>query len=117
VKLRFTKRAVRQIEEIIDAITLESPQGARRVRERMQSITTLLIEHPQIGQQTDVAGIRRMLVSPYPYLIFYRVTEDAVIVQRVRHAARDPFGRSAPSLNDIGGPACHSAEAMPYLSF
>jgi DNA-binding GntR family transcriptional regulator len=34
VKLRFTKRAVRQIEEIIDAIAQESPQGARRVRER-----------------------------------------------------------------------------------
>ena len=77
MKLRFTKRAVRQIEEIIDAIAQESPQGARRVLERMQSITTLLIEHPHIGQQTDVAGIRRMLVSPYPYLIFYRVTEDA----------------------------------------
>jgi plasmid stabilization system protein ParE len=37
LKLRFTKRAVRQIEEIIAAIALESPQGARRVRERMQS--------------------------------------------------------------------------------
>ena len=92
MKLRFTRRAVRQIEEIIDVIALELPQGARRVRERMQSITTLLIEHPHIGQQTDVAGVRRMLVSPYPYLIFYRVTEDAVIVQRVRHAARDPSG-------------------------
>jgi hypothetical protein len=41
VKLRFTKRAVRQIEEIIDAIAEESPQGANRVLERMQSITTL----------------------------------------------------------------------------
>jgi toxin ParE1/3/4 len=92
VKLRFTKRGVRQIEEIIDAIAQESPQGARRVRERMQSITTLLIEHPHIGQQTDVAGIRRMLVSPYPYLVFYRVAEDAVIIQRVRHAARNPSG-------------------------
>ena len=92
MKLRFTKRAVRQMEEIIGAIAQESPQGARRVRERMQGITTLLVERPHIGQQTDVAGIRRMLVSPYPYLIFYRVTEDAVIVQRVRHAARDPSG-------------------------
>jgi len=33
-----------------------------------------------------------MLVSPYPYLIFYRVAEDAVIIQRVRHRARDPSG-------------------------
>ena len=92
MKLRFTKRAVRQMEEIIGAIAQESPQGARRVRDRMQDITTLLLERPHIGQQTDVAGIRRMLVSPYPYLIFYRVTEDAVIVQRVRHAARNPLG-------------------------
>jgi plasmid stabilization system protein ParE len=29
LKLRFTKRAVRQIEEIFDAIAQESPQGAR----------------------------------------------------------------------------------------
>jgi toxin ParE1/3/4 len=70
LKLRFTKRAVRQIEEIIDAIALESPQGAGRVRERMQSITTLLVEHPHIGQRTDLEGVRRMLVSPYPYFIF-----------------------------------------------
>jgi plasmid stabilization system protein ParE len=92
VKLRFTRRAVRQIEEIIGTIALESPQGARRVRERMQAIATLLIEHPHIGQPTDFEGVRRMLVSPYPYLFFYRVTDDAVIVQRVRHAARDPSG-------------------------
>ena len=37
MKLRFTKRAVRQIEEIIDAIALESPQGARRVRDRLST--------------------------------------------------------------------------------
>lgn len=97
MKLRFTKRAVRQIEEIIDGIAQESPLGARRVRERMQNITTLLIEHPYIGHQTDVAGIRRMLVSPYPYFVFYRVTEDAVIVQRVRHAACDPSGAPRPA--------------------
>jgi toxin ParE1/3/4 len=66
LKLRFTKRAARQIEEFIDAVALESPQGARSVRERMQSITTLLIEQPHIGQQTELAGVRRMLVSPYP---------------------------------------------------
>jgi toxin ParE1/3/4 len=92
VKLRFTWHALRQIEEIIHGIALESPQGARRVRERMQAITTLLIEYPHIGQPTDLVGVRRMLVSPYPYVIFYRVTDEAVIVQRVRHAARDPSG-------------------------
>jgi toxin ParE1/3/4 len=91
VKLRFTKRAVRQIRNR-RRYRAGIAAGRRRVRERMQSITTLLIEHPHIGQQTDRAGVRRMLVSPYPYFIFYRVTEDAVIIQRLRHAARDPSG-------------------------
>ena len=64
MKLRFTKRAVRQIEEIIDAIALESPQGARRVRERIQSIATLLIEHPHTnGRRLDEKPI---MIALYP---------------------------------------------------
>jgi len=30
-----------------------------------------------------------MVVSPFPYLIFYEATENEIIV---RHAARDPSG-------------------------
>jgi plasmid stabilization system protein ParE len=45
-----------------------------------------------MGQPTDLEGVRRILVSPYPYLIFYRVTEDALIIMRIRHAARNPSG-------------------------
>jgi plasmid stabilization system protein ParE len=45
-----------------------------------------------MGQPTDLEGVRRILVSPYPYLIFYRVTEDTVIIMRIWHAARNPSG-------------------------
>ena len=57
------------------------------------SVGTLLLlleQHPYAGQSTDLPGVRRLVVSPYPYLIFYRVTDDEVIVQRVRHTARRP---------------------------
>jgi len=47
--------------------------------------------HPYLGQATDLDDVRRMIVSPFPYLIFYRVTADAVIIQRVRHTSRDPL--------------------------
>jgi plasmid stabilization system protein ParE len=33
-----------------------------------------------------------MVVLPYPYLIFYEVKEDEVVVIAVRHGARDPVG-------------------------
>jgi toxin ParE1/3/4 len=90
VKLRFTKRAARQIDAIIDHIAVESPQGARRVRERMHTVTALLVDHPHMGQLTDLENVRRAIVSPYPYMIFYRVTADAIIIQRVRHTSRAP---------------------------
>jgi toxin ParE1/3/4 len=92
VKLVFTRRAIRQIDAIIDHIAKESPQGARRVRDRLHAITSLLIEQPRMGQPTDLEGVRRLLVSPYPDLIFYRVTADAVVIMRIRHAVRNPSG-------------------------
>jgi toxin ParE1/3/4 len=88
VKLLFTLRAIRQIDAIIDHIAAESPKGARRVRERIRTISALLEDHPYMGQLTDSENIRRLIVTPFPYVIYYRVTADAIIIQRVRHASR-----------------------------
>jgi toxin ParE1/3/4 len=97
VRLRVTRRAATQIEKALDYIEAESPQGANRLRERIQNLFILLAQHPYAGQATDLRGVRRLSVSPYPYLIFYRVTGDEVIVQRLRHTSRRPLtGSSAP---------------------
>ena len=91
----------------------ESPQGARRVRERMKSVTTLLSSirywtaDRSCGRPAD-AG--QPLSLPY-FLSRYRGRRDRPACASCR--ART-FGRSAPSLNEIGGPACQSAEAIPY---
>ncbi len=91
MRVAFTKGAIRQIDAIIGRIAEQSPQGAGRVRERMQATTAILGRHPYLGQATDLDDVRRMIVSPFPYLIFYRVTADAVIIQRDRHTSRDPL--------------------------
>jgi addiction module RelE/StbE family toxin len=86
--LRVTRRAAAQIEKALDYIEVDSPQGANHVRERIQTLFRLLVQHPYAGQATDLPGVRRLTLSPYPYLIFYRVTDSEVIVQRMRHASR-----------------------------
>ena len=88
MRLRVTRRAATQIEKALDYIEADSPQGANRVRERIQTLFRLLEQHPYAGQATDLPGVRRLTLSPYPYLIFYRVTDSEVIVQRVRHTSR-----------------------------
>ena len=60
---------------------------------RILALTELLIRHPLIGVRTDDRAIRRVTVMPYPYLIFYEATADAVIIHAVRHGARNPKGQ------------------------
>jgi toxin ParE1/3/4 len=48
--------------------------------------------HPHIGARTNDPVIRRIMTTPYPYLVFYEATETEVIIHAVRHAARDPSG-------------------------
>jgi toxin ParE1/3/4 len=92
VRLRYTLPALADLSAILDYIAVHSPQGARRVQARIQALTELLLLHPRIGRRTSDPAVRRMIVTPYPYLVFYEVTENEVIVHAVRHAARNPSG-------------------------
>jgi toxin ParE1/3/4 len=60
------------------------------VQARLKAVIDLLPHHPNIGQATSRAGMRRLVASPYPYLVFYRADGDEIIVHAVRHGARNP---------------------------
>jgi toxin ParE1/3/4 len=92
VKLRYTLPALADLSSILDYIAAHSPQGAKRVQARIQAITYLLLLHPFVGTRTDDPAIRRVTTPPYPYLIFYEVTDAEIIIHAVCHAARDPSG-------------------------
>lgn len=91
MKLRYTLPALAELEAILDYIEIHAPQGANRVKARIQAIINLLLQHPLIGARTSDPALRRMTTPPYPYLIFYEVTDDELIIHAVRHAARDPL--------------------------
>ena len=90
MKIRYTAPAFADLSLVLDYIAGHSPQGATRVQARIQSVIQLLTSHPHIGVRTEDPAIRRLTTLPYPYLVFYEVTETEIIVHAVRHAARDP---------------------------
>jgi toxin ParE1/3/4 len=92
VKLRYTLPALADLGAILDYVAAHSPQGARRIQARVQAVTDLLLLHPHIGRRTNDPAIRRITITPYPYLVFYEATDTEVIIHAVRHAARDPCG-------------------------
>lgn len=90
MRLRYTLPALADLDSVLDYIAERSPQGARKVQARIQAIIELLLRHPYIGLATQDPSIRRINTTPYPYLIFYEVAADELIIHAVRHGARDP---------------------------
>jgi len=75
MRLRYTKPAL---------------AGAARVHARIQVVIDQLLAYPNIGVQTEDPTVRRINTSPYPYLVFYEVAGDEIIIHALRHGARDP---------------------------
>jgi toxin ParE1/3/4 len=90
VKLRYQKRALQQIDKALGYIAAQSPQGAAHVEARLRAMTTLLQLQSFVGRKTSIPGVRRVFLTPYPYLIDYYVGDDEIVIQRFRHTARKP---------------------------
>ncbi len=90
MSVRFTKPALEDLEQILEYIAVRSPSGAAKVSARIHAVLALIVEHQRVGIKTDDPTIRRINTIPYPYLLFYEVVGDDVIVHAVRHGARDP---------------------------
>jgi toxin ParE1/3/4 len=69
VKLRYQKRALQQIDKALGYIAARSRQGAANVEARLRAMATLLQMQSHVGRKTSISGVRRVYLTPYPYLI------------------------------------------------
>ena len=90
MKLRYTKPALADLELILDYVSEKSPQGGEKIKARIKAVTELLGHFPKSGTLTSDGLLRRKIVLPYPYVIFYETVGDEVVIHAVRHGARDP---------------------------
>ncbi|MBP2547692.1 addiction module RelE/StbE family toxin [Neorhizobium galegae] len=91
MKLLYTRPALHDLKEIASYLDPRSPQGSRRVRQRIKTLIEQLPQQAFLGKRTEDPSIRRVVAAPYPYLIFYEVTGDSIIIHAIRHGARDPL--------------------------
>ena len=88
--LRYTKRALTDLDRILSYTAQHSPQGAANVRARLDAILQSLEIHPRSGRTTDRPNVRMRILGDYPYLIFYGVDlqNGDVTVLLVGHTAK-----------------------------
>jgi toxin ParE1/3/4 len=88
--LRFDDRALDDLRQIKSYIAEHSPSGAERMRQHIMHTITLA-DFPFLGRATDEPRVRILVMTKYPYLMFYSVVKDEVVILHVRHAARKPI--------------------------
>lgn len=91
MRVRYTATALIEIDQIFSYIAEHSRSAAISFRERIERTVELLGEIPEMAQIADESGVRRTPVRSYPFVIFYAVAGDELVVLHVRHAAKRPL--------------------------
>jgi plasmid stabilization system protein ParE len=85
MKIVWTASAANDLTEIVDYISRESPEAARRAAK----ISLALM--PNRGRRRSTDDARELVFAPWPYVAVYEIIDDIVFIAGIRHTARDSW--------------------------
>ncbi len=88
MKIEWVRLAWIDLEEAIDFIARDKPEAARKTAKRILEAVQVLAEHPGAGRAGRVPGTRELVIDGTPFILPYRVRDNAVQILRVLHASR-----------------------------
>ena len=89
MRLRWTRLAERDLDDIAAYIGQDSPPAAARVvLELIDQAEVLLSRHVALGRPGRVLGTRELVIRDLPYVIPYRVRDNHIEILRVLHSSR-----------------------------
>jgi addiction module RelE/StbE family toxin len=96
MKLRYTERAITDLEAIQTYVAADNPSAATKLGKRIKSAVELLENFPELGRPGRFAGTRVLLVARTPYAVYYTVElgRREVVILHIRHGRRRPPRRS-----------------------
>jgi len=89
VRIRWTRRYLKELVAIADYIGERNPQAAARIVNEIHTKTNkLLSANPFIGRVGEIKGTRELVIPGTPYIVAYRVRDSEVDILFVQHGAR-----------------------------
>ncbi len=93
-RILWDNKAKENLKNALKFIRKESPQGAQLIKEKIFTTINKLPANPEIFEvdklKKDNDGSYRVFYA-YSYRVVYKITEDAILVLRVRHTSREPL--------------------------
>ena len=92
MKIRYTRRARGDLENIFTYIASDNTDAARRMRRAIHRTIELVDTHPYMGiKNARAPELRSRLVSRYPYRVHYAMRGGEIWIVHIRHTARQPW--------------------------
>jgi toxin ParE1/3/4 len=88
MRVRWTEAAAADLERIADHLTEHTPVTAPQLVRAIVDAAASLTRFPNRGRPGRKASTRELVIPSLPYLIIYRVTEQAVFIARILHSAQ-----------------------------
>ena len=88
MRVRYSPRSIEDLETIRLYIGKDNPNAAWVVASFIRRSIAGLQEWPYHGRATDKENVGRLVVTNYPYVVYYRVT-DTVLILTVMHTAQN----------------------------
>jgi plasmid stabilization system protein ParE len=82
MRIRYTRRALFQLDGIYDHVAGENGAAAEVIASTQSSIENLT-QFPRLGRATDETDIYRIVPARLPYSIFYRLQDQEIIILRI----------------------------------
>lgn len=87
-RLEYAPRYFRRLEDIRERIAADNPAAATRVIERIKTAVERLLVAPAMGRPGRIPGTRELVVSDTPYIVPYRIVDEAVQIVTLLHSAQ-----------------------------
>ena len=87
--ISYTEQSIQDLREVFDFIALDSKSRALSYIEKIQQKIELLSQFPEMGVECRSKKLTidcRILIFG-DYLVFYRVSEESVVISRVIHCS------------------------------
>lgn len=93
--VRLLPLAEQDLDEAVCFLAEESPRAAARLAVAFERGLSRLSLHPELGRlpkDAHLLGMRYRVLIVGQYLAFYVIAQEAVVVHRIIHGARDLHG-------------------------
>jgi toxin ParE1/3/4 len=89
MRLRWTTPAANDLYKIVRRIQKDNPKAATKVAKTLYDGCVSLTNLPRRGRQGRIPGTRELIFSGLPYIVVYKIQDEAVELIRIYHGAQD----------------------------